>query len=128
MKKIKGILIDVYNKKVEEIEFERSLENFYKLIKCDLVTTAPMDVNNDLVVDDEGLLKNPDHFFSYDKIPLRFGVFSFFLSCFQLKLSKILKNPFVFENPIYDFKKFSGESDIGFSPSASGLDSFVEIE
>ena len=68
MKKIKGILIDVYNKKVEEIEFERSLENFYKLIKCDLVTTAPMDVNNDLVVDDEGLLKNPDHFFSFNDI------------------------------------------------------------
>ena len=68
------------------------------------------------------------HTISYDKIPLRFGVFSFFLSCFQLKLSKILKNPFVFENPIYDFKKFSGESDIGFCPSASGLDSFVEIE
>lgn len=68
MKKIKGILIDVYNKKVEEIEFDHTLEKFYEIIKCDLVTTAPMDDNHDLVVDDEGLLKNPDRFFSFNDI------------------------------------------------------------
>lgn len=68
MKKIKGILIDVYNKKVEEIEFENKLENYYQIIKCDLVTTAPIDVNNDLVVDDEGLLKSPEYFFSFNDI------------------------------------------------------------
>ena len=66
MKKIKGILIDVYNKKVEEIEFENTLSKYYEIIKCDLVTTTPFDVNDDLIVDDEGLLKNPDRFFSFN--------------------------------------------------------------
>ena len=91
MKKIKGILIDVYNKKVEEIEFERSLENFYKLIKCDLVTTAPMDVNNDLVVDDEGLLKNPDRFFSFNDISEFF--FAVYTALYKFHIKQIIFVP-----------------------------------
>lgn len=62
--KIKGLLIDPINKKVTEVEFEHSLDEIYKLINCDTFAVPFIFSNNDsLFVDDEGLLKDPEHFF-----------------------------------------------------------------
>lgn len=66
MRKIKGILIDVYHQTVEEVQMDADLEAYYKHIKCDLITCVSLDDDHDIVVDDEGLLKNPHHFFSID--------------------------------------------------------------
>ena len=59
--KIKGLLIDVSRLKgVNEIEFEDTLENLYKLCDCRLIDVAERKVGDhwyDIVVDDEGLLK-----------------------------------------------------------------------
>ena len=42
MRKIKGILIDVYNQTVEEVQMEADLEAYYKHIKCDLITCVSL--------------------------------------------------------------------------------------
>lgn len=68
MKKITGILIDVWKKEVREVTFEDVLDSYYSLINCDIITTAPYDEDHDLIVDDEGLLKNPDRFFSFNDV------------------------------------------------------------
>ena len=64
MKKIKAILIDVYNRKVEEIEFEQPLEAFWKCLNCRWVTNSQLNENHDVIVDYEGKMKFPEHFFS----------------------------------------------------------------
>lgn len=66
MRKIKGILIDVYNQEVREVKMTADLDSYYKHIKCDLITCVSLDEDHDIVVDDEGLLKCPKHFFSID--------------------------------------------------------------
>lgn len=57
--KIKGILIDVEKRQIREVEFENELSSYYRLLKCDCITTAPFDEGHDVIVDDEGLLKTP---------------------------------------------------------------------
>ena len=57
--KIKGILIDVEKRQIREVEFENELSSYYRLLKCDCITTAPFDEGYDVIVDDEGLLKTP---------------------------------------------------------------------
>lgn len=57
--KIKGILIDVEKRQIREVEFENELSSYYRLLKCDCVTTALYDEHHDVIVDDEGLLKTP---------------------------------------------------------------------
>ena len=59
MMKIKGILIDVEKRQIREVEFENELSSYYRLLKCDCVTTALYDEHHDVIVDDEGLLKTP---------------------------------------------------------------------
>ena len=56
---MKAILIDVVKMEVKEVEFKKSLENIYKLTKCRCVTAPSFDDNHDVIVDDEGLLKQP---------------------------------------------------------------------
>ena len=63
---------------------------------------------------------------SYNKFLLRFGVFSFFSSSFQLNSSKILKDEFVFKDPINDFEEFPCQSNICFCPAPPCFDSFVK--
>lgn len=55
---MRGILIDPYNRQIDEIEIPEStlLKTLYATIGCDLVTTASLDENNDVWLDDEGLL------------------------------------------------------------------------
>lgn len=58
MSKVKrGILIDVAALTVKEVEFS-GLQDMYRLIDCEMVECASIDVNTDVWVDEEGLLKN----------------------------------------------------------------------
>lgn len=61
---IKGILIDPIYQEVKWVEFPNNLEGYYKLLDCDLIDRVAFDDYNDLVVDDEGLYKGHDTFFS----------------------------------------------------------------
>lgn len=65
-KKIKGILIDSTNRTITEVEFVPKLESYYRLIGCDLIDCVQYDEHHDVVVDDEGLLKEPTNFFKID--------------------------------------------------------------
>jgi len=63
---IRGILIDVHNLTVQEVAFKNNLLSFYRLLNCDVITTAPYpyDDHHDIVVDDESLLKELQNFFA----------------------------------------------------------------
>ena len=67
---INGILIDVENLEVREVQIKGKLEDFYKLLKCDLITAPSFDEKHDIIADDEGLLKGPTTFFQYEDIEL----------------------------------------------------------
>lgn len=60
--KIKGFLIDVYNKKqATEIEFEDTLDNIYKILDVQTIDVACIEVGGhryDFIVDDEGCFRN----------------------------------------------------------------------
>lgn len=67
---MRAILIDSINKTVVETtidDTEKVLDQWYKAINCDLVEIAHYITNHDsILVDEEGYLKNPKHFFSYN--------------------------------------------------------------
>lgn len=66
---IRAILIDATKQEVRETSLEKqnTLAGMYKEIGCDLVTAAVILENEDtLLVDDEGLLKDPFSFFIFD--------------------------------------------------------------
>ena len=63
---IKGILIDPDNQEIKWVEFPNNLEGYYKLLDCELIDRVAFDDYNDLVVDDEGLYKGHNTFFSID--------------------------------------------------------------
>ncbi len=69
---MRAIFIDAVKQEVrEETLTEPTLKAFYKLIGCQLVDLVRIDDQNDLWVDDEGLLHNPENFFIYgDSSPL----------------------------------------------------------
>lgn len=74
--KIKGILIDVKNLTVEEVELENSLQGVYEKLGCDCVTTVPypFDENHEIIVDDESLMKDLQNFFTFNKMDIEASV------------------------------------------------------
>lgn len=55
---MKGILIDVYNESVRQVEVDDkdTLQSMYKHIRCSLVDRVSINDHDDIWVDDEGLL------------------------------------------------------------------------
>lgn len=70
---MKGILIDVENRSVTEVEVDTKdvLHSMYKLIGCELVDRVSINGHDDIWVDDEGLLTMTEKskFFSYRGCP-----------------------------------------------------------
>lgn len=64
----KAILIDAINRTITETTINIWSEIAPK-IGCDLLTIVQIDAKNDLYVDDEGLLKNPENFILFDGYP-----------------------------------------------------------
>jgi len=58
---MKAILIDVHSQTIKEVEIEKNasvnIGHIYEHLKCDCFTSVGIDENNDVFVDDEGLLK-----------------------------------------------------------------------
>ena len=67
---MKAILIDSYNRVVEEVSLDpdqNMLHQWYDHIKCDMAQVGHYITEHDsIIVDEEGLLKPCDHFFTYD--------------------------------------------------------------
>lgn len=58
MKNLFGVLLDVQNSKVEKIEIEDSLDEFYRILNCSLVDMPVRKIGNKyftIICDDEGL-------------------------------------------------------------------------
>jgi hypothetical protein len=66
---MKAILIDAFNKTVKELKLNDKkdmLDQWYYALKADMVETAYYITDQDsILVDEEGLLKPCDHFFTY---------------------------------------------------------------
>lgn len=67
---MKAILIDVFNKTVTEIKLDSKkdiLDQYYHVIKTDVVEVAHYITDHDsILVDETGLLKPTNHFFFYE--------------------------------------------------------------
>lgn len=62
---IKAILIDAVNHTVEPIFIERDFKAYYEKLNTDIIEVGARFSNGDIIyVNEEGLLKNPEHFFA----------------------------------------------------------------
>lgn len=60
--KIKGVLIDVFKEEVREIEVEKNLDSYYKILGCDCIDIVNRQIGDksfDIICDDEGVFKEP---------------------------------------------------------------------
>lgn len=64
----KAILIDAVNQTIEETTID-TWQDIAPAIGCEWFTIVHVDVKNDLYVDDEGLLHNPQNFILLDGYP-----------------------------------------------------------
>lgn len=65
---MRAILIDPVEKKIEEIDVKnpnKSLQEFYDIIGCNLVEMVYLDSNIVMVIDEEGRLKNFEGAFKF---------------------------------------------------------------
>lgn len=54
---IKGVLVDVYNEKAEVVELKPELDEYYKILNCDMIEIATRKIGRkvfDIVCDEEG--------------------------------------------------------------------------
>ena len=61
-KLLKGVLVDVENEKVQVVEIEGSLQEFYRILNCSCIDITSRRIGRklfDIVCDDEGLFKDP---------------------------------------------------------------------
>ena len=61
MRKITGVLIDVKEGTAKKTTIEKSLDGYYKALDCDCIDIAAREIGGkmfDIILDDEGLLKN----------------------------------------------------------------------
>lgn len=63
MNKIKGVFVDVLNKKpcIEVIDYDDNLEIIYSLLKCETINIVQRKIGNNyynFICDDDGLLKD----------------------------------------------------------------------
>ena len=64
---MKGILINPYNETIKPVEYTGDWRDIALLIECDTFTVSRVDEVNDLYLDDEGLLIQPNRYFMWKK-------------------------------------------------------------
>ena len=69
MNTIRAILIDPFAKSVTEVQVQTGLKHFYELLGCDLVDVVRFGNGVDGWLDDEGLFKDPQAFFTIGAYP-----------------------------------------------------------
>ena len=70
---MKAIFINAENGTVTDIEMGNDLQSFYNVIKCDLIECIRLNVSHDLVIDEEGTLKQIPYGFSLPGLPFIHG-------------------------------------------------------
>jgi len=85
MKKLKTILLDVYNESVSIIEIEPTLEEYYKHLNCDCIDIVTRKIGRkhfNIMGDDESLFHDPQKISAIDNLgnPMLFGNLMFFHS------------------------------------------------
>ena len=63
---MRGVKIDPEHGTIEEVDYSGDYKDIYKMLDIDTFTVVDLDNNNTLFVDDEGLLKDPEFFFTID--------------------------------------------------------------
>lgn len=73
--KVKGVLLDTVNNEAKVVEFEPTLENYYKLLHCDMIEYATRVIGPkgrgkefDIVCDEEGTFKEGNKISAIDNI------------------------------------------------------------
>lgn len=69
---LKAVLIDPYKEEITDVEYDNSsYKNIYPLIQCEIFTIVKLADEDDVFVDDEGLLKvnNETKFFMLKDYP-----------------------------------------------------------
>ena len=64
---MKGIIINPYNETIKPVEYTGDWRDIALLIECDTFTVSRVDEVNDLYLDDEGLLIQPNRYFMWKK-------------------------------------------------------------
>ena len=62
---MKAILIDPLDQSVSEVDYNGDYKELYNLLNCRTFDCVRINDTNDMYVDDEGLLKNPNRYFKY---------------------------------------------------------------
>lgn len=66
MKKLTGYLIDPFQRRFHEIETTDKLDDWHKLLDCEVIDLARVEQGIDIWIDDEGLMREPHYpLFSY---------------------------------------------------------------
>jgi len=63
-KKIRAILIDPFAQSVREVNTSTGIDALYNMLNCTCITITSLALDRtrfDLILDDEGLLKDPEH-------------------------------------------------------------------
>lgn len=61
--KIKSILIDPFDQSISIVDLDKGLDPMYKVLQCRLIDYQHLGNNHDLVMDDEGRLKEDNRWF-----------------------------------------------------------------
>lgn len=61
--KIEAILIDPFDQSLSMVDIDEGLEPMYKVLQCRLIDYQHLGANHDLVMDDEGRLKQDNRWF-----------------------------------------------------------------
>ena len=70
-RKLTGILVDVENEDVKVIEIEDKLDEFYRILNCDIIDIAHRYIGDkrfNIVCDDEGLFKDEPKISAIDNL------------------------------------------------------------
>lgn len=54
---MRAVLVDPYKKEITDVEYNGDYKTIYPLIHCDIFTIVRLEDGDDVLVDDEGLLK-----------------------------------------------------------------------
>ena len=70
---MKAILINPHEETITEVEYSGNYKEIYDIIDCRTFDVAMAKENNDLYLDDEGLLKNNQRYFRMVEIGANYG-------------------------------------------------------